>query len=563
MTDAYSLIRFSTPKQAKGDSTRRQEELLSLSDRFIAQHDLILVTTIRVEGKSAFHGDHVKSGPLADFLRKVETGQIRRGSWMIAEDMDRIDRRKTTVVLRQFLDLLDAGIVIHTILDNQTYTQERVDDDQTALIISIIKMQAAHEYSKKLSKRIAEKWQARREAMRAGKGTATNACPRWLQAIGGEFFEIEGRVSTIKRVIAMRHLRLGRHAIATELNRDLTKHPTFYGGDGWHPATVAALVKNKALIGIYQPRKADGTLDGPEIKGFYPRLISDEDFWRAQWGPDNKMSAGRTTKGMANLLKGVCRCGHCGAGLVYLDTGKGRFLVCGRSRRGKCNDRRFHNYPRLEAELLNLLALFDYTRLVAKTDPQAERITALRAEIADIDATVKRLLDDFSANTPASVTKRITMLETRRTGLATEFADLKHAARIAEAMADPDAYAVFQEIVKALLTMPEGEGRLALRTRISNELRRVIDVIETDGDDLIVKLPPTRHWQFGFRLVRQRVCTFIMDVPGQPRIEHGPVRLGDQSRGALEDYIDGTLVAEFEERMRVEAGRIMRGTQAA
>jgi hypothetical protein len=88
----------------------------------------------------------------------------------------------------------------------------------------------------------------------------------------------------VKRIIAERHIGLGRHEISTRLNRE--RVPTFRGGDGWHPSTIAALVRSTALIGIYQPRKADGTPDGDPIEGFYPRLISDDDFWRAQWGPD-------------------------------------------------------------------------------------------------------------------------------------------------------------------------------------------------------------------------------------------------------------------------------------
>src|SRR6266581_2108454 len=55
MTDAYSLIRMSTVGQAKGDSTRRQE-LLPLAGDFCGKNGLNLVDTLRVIGKSAFHG---------------------------------------------------------------------------------------------------------------------------------------------------------------------------------------------------------------------------------------------------------------------------------------------------------------------------------------------------------------------------------------------------------------------------------------------------------------------------------------------------------------------------
>src|SRR5207244_651904 len=149
----------------------------------------------------------------------------------------------------------------------------------------MLRLDAAHEYSAKLSSRISSVWQGRREAMRAGKGVATNACPAWLIAVDGVFCERPERVAVVRQIIGYRLLGMGRQAIATRLNRD--DIPTFRNGDGWHPSTIAEIVRNPALVGIYQPRRADGTPDGEPVR-FYPPIISEADWWRAQWSPDNK-----------------------------------------------------------------------------------------------------------------------------------------------------------------------------------------------------------------------------------------------------------------------------------
>jgi DNA invertase Pin-like site-specific DNA recombinase len=548
VTDAYSLIRMSTVGQAKGDSTRRQE-LLTQSETFCAEHGLTLNETLRVIGKSAYHGDHVASGPLAEFIEKVYSRIVKPGSWLLVEDMDRLDRRKVNIALKQFMSLLEAGLVIHTFIDRQTYTLERVNEDPTALIISIVKMTAANDYSAKLSGRIKSKWAQRREAMRAGNGKPTNACPRWLQVIDGvdEFVVIRERLATIKRIIALRHLRLGRHAIASELNRDLSTHPTFHGGDGWHPGTIAALVKNKALIGIYQPRKADGTPDGPEITGFYPAVISDDDFWRAQWGPDNRQSRGRTAMGMANLLKGMCKCSRCGATLVYLNTGKTQFLVCDRARRGLCDDRYHRSYLPLERELLTMLGLFDYTRLLERADPQMRRIASVRAEINEIEATVDRLLEDFSASTPASVTKRIATLETRKIVLTVELGDLGRAARITEASANRDAYAEFKAMIDALLRIPDGEDRLRLRTKIASELRRIIASATADGDRIVFTFRTGGYPTIEVVVRKSRIDELCLRTaggstyhfPGQALLANGADSAGDFAA-----YLDGAKAVD-------------------
>jgi Recombinase len=484
MTDAYSLIRMSTLGQAKGDSTRRQE-LLTVSDKFCADHGLNLVDTLRVIGKSAFHGHHVASGPLSDFLKLVESGGIKPGCWL----------------LRQFLSLLEAGIVIHTFIDNQTYTLDRVNEDQTALIISIVKMAAAHDYSKKLSNRIKSVWTGRREAMRAGNGRATNACPAWLQAVNGKFVLRPDRVAIVKRIIADRHLGLGRKAIATRLNdpnQSGGRVPTFKRGFGWHPTTIALLVKSQALIGVYQPHKAGGIPDGDPIEGFYPRIISDEDYWRAQWGPDNKLSRGRTTKGLWNLLKGVVKCGCCGCTIIGLNTGKhehSKFLICDKARYSLCENRRFISYPKFESELLSALVLFDFSRLLERVDPEIERIAGLEAEIAAKTATVERLIRHFTANTPALVLKQIETLSAEVDARREEVAKARRVARIAEAQATKDAYAEFRQMVESLPRMTDDDSRFRLRARIAAELRGLIESATANSTELTIALKRTEFYR--------------------------------------------------------------------
>src|SRR5262249_11312853 len=79
---AYSYVRFSDKKQAKGDSLRRQE---ALRDAWLARNPRVTLDTsltLRDLGKSAYSGAH-RNNPdrhaLALFLRCVETGRVRPG----------------------------------------------------------------------------------------------------------------------------------------------------------------------------------------------------------------------------------------------------------------------------------------------------------------------------------------------------------------------------------------------------------------------------------------------------------------------------------------------------
>ncbi len=144
MTIAYSFIRFSSPEQAKGDSLRRQLE----ASEAATEHDLSLDSSFRDLRRSASKWSACRPDrALGRFIGLVDSRDVKPGSWLIVEDMDRLDRRKVNVALKQFMSLLEAGITIHTMIDGQTYSLDRINEDPTALILSILKMIAAHDYT--------------------------------------------------------------------------------------------------------------------------------------------------------------------------------------------------------------------------------------------------------------------------------------------------------------------------------------------------------------------------------------------------------------------------------
>ncbi len=488
---AISYGRISTGKQFAGRGLARQDDG---AQNWCDRNGYTLDTSFVDDGMSAFRGKNATEGALKRIMDLAEAGTWKPGTLLIVELLDRLSRQDMDAASEQMRRILRTGLDILTLMDNQFYTLERWTKDLGARITSLVIMSRANEELETKSKRLKDVWQARRADMRAGKGKATNACPEWLTAIDGEFHKVPERVAVIEQIIADRHLGLGKHAIATRLNTTVPPVPAFRGPNGWHPSMVEKLVKSVALRGLYQPCFADGRADGDPIEGHYPRIISDDDWWRAQW-PKNGDHAprGRKTKGLNNLLAEACHCGHpgCGAGLVYVNKGTdngGAYLVCSKARRGLCGNKSHHRYPELELELLAALSLFDFSRLIDHANPQAETIAALEAEIADITATVDRLLDDFSASTPASVSKRIAMLEAKKDGLTPKLDEAKRAAQIAEATESRDAYAEFKAMVDSLSAMPEGEERYRLRTRIAGELRRLIDSATAVGSELTITL---------------------------------------------------------------------------
>ena len=121
---AYSYIRFSSVSQSEGRSQSRQFEACA---KFCTANDLTLAQgedyTFLDAGKSGYKAEHLDvNGQLRRFLSLVENGTIAPGSYLIVESLDRLSREHVKTALPQFMDLLNKGINIVTLLDGKTYT---------------------------------------------------------------------------------------------------------------------------------------------------------------------------------------------------------------------------------------------------------------------------------------------------------------------------------------------------------------------------------------------------------------------------------------------------------
>ena len=126
MPYAISYKRFSTPKQARGDSVRRQSDL---TEEYCSRRRLRLVDTYLDAGLSGFTGENMSDGgALRALLHAARDGKFKPGTHLIVESLDRLSRREISTAVRLFLDILDTGLVIVTLIDGEEiFTKRRVD----------------------------------------------------------------------------------------------------------------------------------------------------------------------------------------------------------------------------------------------------------------------------------------------------------------------------------------------------------------------------------------------------------------------------------------------------
>src|SRR5262245_16825792 len=112
MTLAFSYLRFSSPRQADGDSIRRQNQNRGnwLSDHPDVKLDTSLVLEDR--GRSAFRRTNWDTYALAQFVAYIKAGRIEPGSYLLVENLDRLSREDAGRATELFLSIVNDGVVI-------------------------------------------------------------------------------------------------------------------------------------------------------------------------------------------------------------------------------------------------------------------------------------------------------------------------------------------------------------------------------------------------------------------------------------------------------------------
>lgn len=318
MKHAWSYLRFSSKPQERGDSLRRQTDL---ARRYADKHGLFLdVRSYADLGVSAFRGANVREGALGAFLKAVDDGFIPKGSMLLVESLDRVTRAEVMDALEIFTSIINRGITLVTLNDEQVYSRETIKDNWTKLIISIAVLARANEESATKSRRVKEAWREKR-----AKGEIlTGNCPPWLwlNTARNGWVVIEEQAAKVQRIFKLAHDEgLGAPRIAKRLNDDSVLP---FNADFWTNGTVHHVLKNKAVIGTYTPSRTSD----PPIERYYPAIIEERLFSSVQDAIRSRQwKGGSNEEYVRNLFTGLCYCGYCGARMKFVSSSKPNYYM--------------------------------------------------------------------------------------------------------------------------------------------------------------------------------------------------------------------------------------------
>lgn len=359
---AFSYTRLSSGTQLSGGGMDRQEAAArSWSERH--GHQLDDTLDLSDAGVSAFRGRNLERGALGRFLGLAEASQLGPAPVLLIEAVDRLSRSEPLEALSDtFIALARAGVRIIDLEDGQEYSRQTLNRDSLALVKLALKVQAAHDYSARLSRRISAHWEQGRERGRRGQVVrgAGGLRPFWLELDADGCWALNDHATTVRTAFDLAET-IGCNRIATELNRRGMLTST---GKKWWASSVADLLHNPATHGalVFGQKahdagkaklkrwEADAIRQGPRgeppsvppvevIADYFPAVVERATFDLVQRRAQERAtdnSAKAKDGPMRSWLQGLASCQH-GGGMAVNSRGPYQYLRCRPRRyRGGC-----------------------------------------------------------------------------------------------------------------------------------------------------------------------------------------------------------------------------------
>jgi len=425
---AFSYIRCSTPEQIKGDTKRRQIEA---AEKYARENGLILSEDGYEDlGISAFRGKNTAEGSeLAALIAAIKAGKIPKGSTLIIENLDRLSRNFITESLPLFMDIIRCGVTIVTLMDRKVYSQESIRKNPFDLMYSIMILARGHEESAAKSERIQAAWSTAQKNANTVK--IRQSYPAWLELRDNKFKVLAVNASVIQNIYKQYLDGKGTGAIARDLN---TRGIPTFTGKKWYQTTVKFYLRFPAAIGEYHVGKREAgkkVKTGQVVKDYYPRIIEEADYYRAQAKLTlNPSRIGRPQRPDANLFSGIIKCGYCGGSMGIYNAAKSNSFVCWNGVAGGCVR---VAYPAEEIERNLTWALKTILADWAASKGDAAMVEQLAGRITEIDEKMRKMVAVIEAGADvAPVVTRLRELTAEKSKLSAAMETQKSLNRVVQ-----------------------------------------------------------------------------------------------------------------------------------
>jgi len=471
---AYSYMRFSSPRQERGDSIKRQTEA---RDNWLKRNPGVVAAAdgdYRELGTSSFRGKHRLDDKTAlkQFITAVESGRVKPGSILIVESFDRLTREEFGEAAEFVLGLVNRGVRIVQLSPVEVILEKPVD--LTKALILVVELTRGHGESQRKSDTIGSAWRGKREACRESGAIVTKGAKAWLKLKDGKFVFKLGAKALIRRIFKMATTGHGCRSIAQILNRE--KVSTWTKGE-WYEMYIRVMLRGREVLGEYRQarRNADGKreFEGEPVLGYYPAALTEGEWQAAQVaGKARDTRGGRPAKQgqFINLFQGIIKDARTGDSVhINSHTAGVRLLIpAGFKRRGEATPS-FPLEP-FDRAILSKLSELDPREVIGDGQEGPDEVAELRAKLTRLDVQIKALVEQFDGDNVPEVAEKVRHKNAERKTLTEDYERAK--ANAASPLSS--AWGECKGLVEALDTAKDvREMRLRLRQAIARIIESV------------------------------------------------------------------------------------------
>ena len=484
---AISYSRFSDPKQAKGDSENRQEQMFR---DFCTRHNLTPSAEVFADrGRSGYKDEHRKKGRLGQLVAMAKDERFEAGTVVVIEAWDRLGRLRPDRQTDLVAELLRTGINIGICRLDDIFSEDDFGTHKWTTLAVFI--QLAYQESKQKAERVGASWQRRRDRAREKGELLTTRLPAWLEmGPDGKPRLIPERADAVRRIFRMAGDGMGLRRILSALAKDGT--PSFgdvvikegrsrsqFSGK-WTRAYITLILNDRRAVGEFQPRVGGVSAEGPPLANYYPPAVSEEEFLLARAGQEGRRSVdcngkrrpSRQSKHV-NVFKGLLAQALDGEGFALHNQGtadKPRLVLinnAGIEGRGPYTT---FPYIVLETAVLRELREVDYRDVMPSEKQPRSRASVLRAKLADVRSDVAQLQADLNGGYSKALAAVLRDREAAEEEVAKELQEeLARSVRPVEK--------AWQELPDLADSIQKADDPEAARLRLRTVLRRMIDDI--------------------------------------------------------------------------------------
>lgn len=478
--DAYIFIRFSTRQQEEARGGSSYERQLQVCREYVQRMGWHEVGLIEDLGRSAWRGDHLRKGNLGKFARRLLAGELPP-CVIVVEELDRLSRQKARTTKNWIESVCAAGHSIASANGARVYSEETLDANLLAMMEILVKAEAAHEYSARLSRRAKGSYEKRKREARENGTVITSLGPAWLQAVGKrpniKWVPVPERTKLIREIFDLAAAGHAPWTIARILN-ERPDCPSF-SGKKWERTSIVKIIRNKAIEGDYEVGEGKTQVPTGEIlHGYYGDPIVPLDVVaeaRAMLDRRSRKGKGRNSGAVNNLFGQAIRCGKCGGRMMLMGY-QSRYLTCYEAGRGNgCDQRKTFKYRPFEnaalAAILPIVLDNNFFMQAEKSNRFGLEIAEAQKAARDAQQQAERAYDMWDESGSEIAKRRFHEAEARVRALKAKLSELNDRLAAAQGAATAQAHLARVHNVRDALNNPDDEVRLPARLRVVEAIR--------------------------------------------------------------------------------------------